>query len=197
MKLEIAKATFRRSSPIAFGKLAPIPAGWIVVRSSFVSTKILRRKTHGRWVRLRSAEGTIYRILRFSPNLKREKIVVDWIGWIDLQGRIDEESETLELTIDLARWWHFFVIPFVHPEPAYRLSSIIAVALGVPSVMLGIASIWLTLASLAKADSSATAMQFEQAKTGAVKAIGIGPPKIETTERAPPNNQTPPAAARE
>lgn len=193
MKLQIAQSEFRRSSPVAFGKLAPIPSGWIVLRSSFVKTKMLRRKTHGKWVRIRSSEGTIYRILRYSPNIKQEKIVVDWIGWIDLQGRTDEESEKLDLKIDLARWWHFFLIPFVHPEPAYRLSSIIATALGVPSVLLGVASIWLSitpakLQPIAKIDHA----QAQPIKDEACEDSNVKQNKSQLT--AHPKNRTPSAA---
>jgi hypothetical protein len=137
--MEIAKGTFRRVSPVEFFERGGVPLGWIVVRHSHVDTIRHRRQTHGRWVCLRSERGQIFRVLRYSVNLPASEIVVDWAGWIDLQGRGDKESEELSLTITTAQWWQFATIPFRHVDPAYRLSTwlgAISVALGILSVLL-------------------------------------------------------------
>jgi hypothetical protein len=135
--MRIAKRTFSRVSPVDFFENGGAPMGWIVVRHSHVGTILERRRTHGRWVKVTSAKGKIFRVLRYSVNLPANEIVMDWAGWIDLQGRKDEESDTLALTIVTARWWHFFIIPFRHVDPAYRLSAWLAAL----SVILGIVSI--------------------------------------------------------
>lgn len=132
---------FDRRSPVEFGQKAEIPAGWFVVRFSHVEPMEKRRKTHGKWAKISSKHGSIFRVLRYSVNLPADNIVLDWAGWIDLQGRKETDQDHLTLTISNIRWYHFVCIPFKHVDPAYRLSSWIAVILGGLSVILGVLSI--------------------------------------------------------
>ena len=116
--------------------------GWIVVRHSHLDSKRDRRKTHGHWVAISSGKNRIYRIVRYSVNLPTDKIVLDWAGWIELQGRTDDEAEAIDLTIARATWPELAIIPFKHIDPGYRLSAWlggISVALGLLSVVLSIA----------------------------------------------------------
>lgn len=139
--MQIARASFERVSPAKFAEKVGLPLGWIVVRHSHVDAKIKRRETHGRWVAIKSDKATIFRILRYSVNLGANQVVMDWVGWIDLQGRTDEEADAVELTITEARWYQLLVIPFRHIDPGYRLSAwlgAISVALGALSVVLSI-----------------------------------------------------------
>jgi hypothetical protein len=139
--MQIAKGKFARVSPVDFFERGGIPLGWIVLRHGHVDTILNRRRTHGRWVCIRSDKGKIFRVLRYSVNLPTSQIVMDWAGWIDLQGRTDKESEKLPLTITTARWWQFFTIPFRHVDPAYRLSAwlgAISVGLGALSVLISL-----------------------------------------------------------
>lgn len=139
--VQIAKGTFKRVSPFNFFERGGPPLGWLVVRHSHVGSTAERRRTHGHWVLVTSVKGKIFRVLRYSVNLPADEIVVDWAGWIDLQGRTDQELDQLALTITTARWWQFFTIPFRHVDPAYRLSA----WLGAISVALGALSILRTL----------------------------------------------------
>lgn len=132
---------FKRVSPASFAEKVGLPQGWIVVRHDHVATKLERRRTHGRWVAVRSAEATVFRILRYSPRLPAGDIVMDWVGWIDLQGRTDDEVEAMDITITLARWDQLPFIPFRHIDPGYRLSAwlgALSLGLGILSVVLSV-----------------------------------------------------------
>lgn len=138
--MQIGNKTYSRKSPISFFERGGIPLGWVVVRHSHVDTVRDRRKSYGRWVSITCGKHRIFRVLRYSVNLPANQIVIDWGGWIDLQGRTDKESTSLNLQITTARWWQFFTIPFRHVDPAYRLSA----WLGAISILLGILSLFLT-----------------------------------------------------
>ena len=140
--MKIVSNSFERISPANFAEKMGLPLGWIVVRHSHVDTKLRRRATHGKWVAVTSTRRTIFRIIRYSVNLPADQVVMDWVGWIDLQGRTDEEQDKLDLTIATASWYQLLVIPFRHVDPGYRLSAwlgAISVALGVLSVVLSVA----------------------------------------------------------
>lgn len=139
--MRIGRGTFKRKSPAQFAEKIGIPVGWIALRHDHVVSTLRRRRTHGMWVRIQSSAGTIYRVVRYSVRLKADEIVVDWAGWIDLQGRTDQETEALELTISTVPKWQFFTIPFRHVDPAYRLSAWLAAI----SIGLGFLSILLSL----------------------------------------------------
>lgn len=139
--MKIVSSSFERKSPASFAEKIGLPLGWIVVRHSHLDTKLKRRKTHGKWVAVTSGGGTIFRLIRYSANLPADQVVMDWVGWIDLQGRTDEEQEKLDLTITTATWYQLLVIPFRHIDPGYRLSAwlgAISVVLGALSVVLSI-----------------------------------------------------------
>lgn len=140
--MQIAQATFKRVSPASFAEKVGLPLGWIVVRHTHVETKLKRRKTHGHWVAITSDKGTIFRILRYSVNLAADQVVMDWVGWIDLQGRTEDETETLGLAVRTARWYELPIIPFRHVDPGYRMSAwlgAISLGLGALSVVLSLA----------------------------------------------------------
>ena len=141
----IAKFEFIRASQ--YSEQKEVPAGWFVISSQWFADKPARRISHGKWYRIKSESGCVYRILRFSPNLKGSpkigsgQIVLDWPGWIDLNGRSGNESKQIELSISRAPWWKFFILPFSHPDPSYRLAAL----LGLISILLGVLSLILTL----------------------------------------------------
>ena len=140
--MKIASGTFERVSPANFAEKVGLPIGWIVIRHSHVDTKLKRRATHGKWVAVPSARGKVFRVLRYSVNLSVDQVVMDWVGWIDLQGRTDDELDSLNLAISTAKWYEHLVIPFKHVDPGYRLSAwlgAISVALGLLSVVLSVA----------------------------------------------------------
>lgn len=139
--MQIASGTFKRISPATFAEKVGIPFGWIVVHHSHVLARGERRRSHARWVSLTSEATTVYRNLRYSGRLESDELVIDWAGWIDLQGRTDQENSEISIRISTVRWWETFVIPFHHIDPGYRLSA----WLGAISVGLGILSLTLSI----------------------------------------------------
>ena len=146
------KGTFKRVSPAAFAENVGIPAGWFVISHRWMSVKKERRLQHGKWFKLSTNAASVYRILRFSPNLagapdKPGEIVLDWPAWLDLFGRAENVDGTLQITITAARWWEYPKLAISHPDPAVRLSGYLALlsfCLGVISIALGVWSLWKT-----------------------------------------------------
>lgn len=139
--MEIGPQNFRRVSPAKFSERVELPAGWTVLRFSHLSDKDQRRATHGKWIALTSDQKTIYRIVRYSVNLPATDIVLDWAGWIDLQGRKGDAPEEIAICIRAPCLWEYLIIPFNHIDPGYRMSAwlgTLSVALGVLSVVLSL-----------------------------------------------------------
>ena len=145
-------ATFSRLSPAAFAEKIGVPQGWFVISHRYVQHKKDRRQQHGRWFKLTTSEGVVFRVLRFSPNLagapgKPGEIVIDYPAWLDLYGRAENVDEPLAITIEQASWWEWPKLAVSHPDPSVRLAGWLAVlsfALGVISLLLGIWSLWKT-----------------------------------------------------
>lgn len=147
------RATFTRVSPSAFAEKVGIPLGWCVISHRWMPEKKDRRHAHGKWFRLSSAEGTVYRVLRFSANLQGSpgaegQLVIDYPGWLDLLGRTENTNVSVPIKITPVRWWHAGILAVSHPDPSVRLAGWLAVlsfGLGIVSVVLGIWSICLSL----------------------------------------------------
>ena len=139
--MKIADGIFRRISPAKFADRVELPAGWMVLRFDHLSGKQGRRATHGKWAVVSNGPNKIYRIVRYSVNLPRMEIVMDWAGWIDLQGREADAPDKIELSVRTPHLWEFIIIPFKHVDPGYRMSA----WLGALSVALGALSIILSL----------------------------------------------------
>lgn len=145
------KGLFSRVAPASFAEKVGIPAGWFVISHRYMPTKAHRRLAHGRWYQIKSENGNVFRILRFSPNLRgapdREEpgeIVLDWPAWLDLYGRADDVDEPLELDITPVGWWAYPKMALAHPDPTVRLAG----ELGLLSAALGILSVVLALIAL-------------------------------------------------
>lgn len=148
------KAKFERTSPASFAEKVGIPLGWIVVHYGHIPSKADRRIAHGQWFELKSDRATIYRILRFSPQVRKgrrnsskknadelpAKIVIDWIGWIDLHNRDEDVGGAIELEIKRVPLWKRPWAYLKHPDPAVRLSGM----LGWASVILGLLALALS-----------------------------------------------------
>jgi len=137
--MKIIDQVISRVSPRQVHESYKLPLGWVVVRHGHLDTMSDRRKTHGRWVKIKSDKGTVYRLVRYSGSLPRDGIVIDYLGWMELQGRQDEIQESYPITISSVRWYENLILPFKHIDPGIRLSSY----LGGLSVILGIVSIYL------------------------------------------------------
>ena len=146
-KANTFEGKFIRVSPAKFMEKTALPVGWFVVRFGLMRDKSARRKSHGEWFSIKSDKRTIYRMLRFSVNLKgssangHPEMVLDWAGWIDLYDREDNVDAPLRLMVRRVPWWHAPWVYLKHPDPAVRLS----VYLGWASILLGGLSILLSL----------------------------------------------------
>lgn len=140
--MRIANGKFRRKPPAQFGEKVDLPLGWIVLRHGHLKDKAARRNVTYRWAAIICGKTKIYRVLRFSVNLPNDEIVLDWPGWIDLQGRVADTLDSVDLEIRTPRCWEYLIIPFRHVDPGYRMSA----WLGAISICLGLLSIALTLA---------------------------------------------------
>lgn len=143
------KGLFKRVSPAAFADKVGIINGWFVISSRWMPDVKERRLFHGRYFKIKSDKGTVYRILRFSPQLKSKdsepgEIVIDWVGWLDLWGREEAVDGEIELKFSKVRWWEFPFYAASHPDPAMRISAL----LGIWSVVLGIIGVCLGALSL-------------------------------------------------
>lgn len=144
------KGKFTRISPAAFAEKVGIPAGWFVVSHRWMPEKSTRRQSHGRWFKIKSTEGEIFRILRFSVKLEGSpksgtgEIVVDWPGWLELFGHAENVDGPIELELSEAHWWQFPRLAVSHPDPTIRLSGL----LGLLSVVLGVLSVVLAVVAL-------------------------------------------------
>lgn len=138
---------FERKSPASFAQKVGIPPGWFVVSHRFFPDAKKRRSLHGSWFKIASDKGTIYRIIRFSPNLpgginkEVSAVVVDWMGWIDLWGREENVDQEIELRFSKVSWWMYPYMAFSHPDPTHRLAgelAILSVGLGLLSIVLAL-----------------------------------------------------------
>ena len=139
--MKIAEGIFTRKPPAKFGERADLPLGWTVLRHDHLIPKQKRRDVTYRWATIICGERKIYRVLRFGGSLRRDEIVLDWPGWIDLQGRVADTLDEIQLEIRTPHRWEYLVIPFYNVDPGYRMSA----WLGAISVGLGLLSIVLTV----------------------------------------------------
>lgn len=121
--MEVANAEFVSCPTKQIGVNADLQKGWIVIRHDHVSVKAERRKLYGKWVAIKSDQRTIYRIIRFSPTVPRNGVVIDWGGWIDLQPDVDDLEKSLHLQISTVNWRQAVAIPFVHVDNAVSISA--------------------------------------------------------------------------
>ena len=140
------RGAFTRSSPASFAEKIGIPLGWFVISHRWMLDKKARRLAHGRWFRLTTSHGSIYRVLRFSAKLQgtlggQGEMVIDYPGWLDLIGRAEDSNITAEIDIVPARWWQAGALAVSHPDPSIRLAgwlAMLSVALGSVSILLGV-----------------------------------------------------------
>jgi hypothetical protein len=138
----LIRGRFDRESPAKFAEKVGIPLGWFVISYRHIPSKTERRIAHGRWYRISCSGISIYRILRFSPNLTFAKegaseLVIDWVGWLDLHNRAEEVDGPLDLEIEPVPTLFVPFMVVMHPDSTYRIMG----WLGIISVILGMVSI--------------------------------------------------------
>lgn len=142
------KAIFERIPPgvtVDEKKIEDLATGWFAVSHLLVDKKKERREAYGTLYRIKSANGSIYRFLRFSPRLKGSlkkvegQILIDWNAWLDLSGRSEHVSKNILLEIRKANWFEIFFHSTTFPDPTYRHAmqiSRISLYLGIISLIL-------------------------------------------------------------
>jgi len=138
--------TFTRVAPADFAEKVGIPLGWFVISFRYMPEKWERRLQHGKWFKLSTREGSVYRILRFSERLEggpgeKGQIVIDYPGWLELLGYAENTKVQAKISIARARWWEICRLAVAHPDPSVRLAGQIALlsfVLGVVSLVLGV-----------------------------------------------------------
>ena len=146
------KRNFKRLSPTALNENTGLAAGWcaiswrLISEEKGISGKKKRRQAHGKWFKLSSKHGSIFRNMRFSGSLKSDddlpaQIILDYVGWLILTNEAEDIHAPIELTIKRAKWYERPQMAVSHPDPAFRLASWIALL----SLSLGILSIVLAL----------------------------------------------------
>ena len=134
---------FHYSSPGSLGEGTNVPVGWLVLPWRHVPDKAERRRMYGKWYRITCGRQRIYRAIRFAANLKNDHVVLDWMGWIELQDKPAEAESDGVLKLDIhpaSRWEHLQAI-WQHPDPTHRLAGLMAIlslGLGVLSVALAL-----------------------------------------------------------
>jgi hypothetical protein len=134
--MQIASGEFASCPKSALGKEHDLATGWIVVRHDHVPLMADRRKLYGKWVAIKSTNKTIYRIIRFSPNIKSTDIVVDWGGWINLQGQKEHLDDNVYLYIRKITFFEKCILPFRYMDHGIVLASYLALASIILSIFL-------------------------------------------------------------
>ncbi len=144
------EGNFTRKSPAEFSKNGHLLPGWFVVSHRWVDEKKSRRLVHAKWCKITLGDQKIFRIIRFSTNLKGSlksrsgDIVLDWQGWLQLNNFDEDVQTSLKLKIERVRWYHAVFLPMSHPDPTMQLSGF----LGLLSMVLGLVSLALGIISL-------------------------------------------------
>jgi hypothetical protein len=124
------------------------PARWLNNIHYFgISPRLVEGKTRrftGKWCKIESASGSIYRVIRFQPHFSAGKngtpaqIAFDYDGWLTLLGD-NPFNSLLELKIRKARIHEYLLATLFHPDPTFRLASWLgAIALGVSLISIAI-----------------------------------------------------------
>jgi hypothetical protein len=131
----------------------PLPLGWFAISTEIEEDVAVRRAGTGKWWRIKSEKGVIYRTLRFSsirdliqdPETNNRKIVLDYDAWVSLYGGAENLDLPLNLEIRRINRLIAFWALYTHPDPAVRIAAwlgYISVALGLLGFILGIYSVF-------------------------------------------------------
>jgi hypothetical protein len=83
---------------------------WFTISHRFLEDKVDRRMTTGKWFRLRTTHGTIFRILRFDPQMAysdkdgKADVFIDYHGWLKLISYAENVDVTEDVEFKKARW---------------------------------------------------------------------------------------------
>jgi hypothetical protein len=120
--------------------------GWFSISHHFIVNKIERRKSYGKWFKIKSNKTKIYRQLKFDPTLKalgdNPEIILDWDGFIKLHDfDIDSNSKEIKCSIERANLFEIILANIKHPDQGLSAAFI----LGIISLLIGILSLFLSI----------------------------------------------------
>jgi hypothetical protein len=103
-----------------------LPPGWFALNPEQFDGEDQQRRAHGRWFRIATGHGAVYRALQLTPGLPREGIVLDWPARRALEGGhagAGAEATPLRLDIRSARIIEYPRCLLGHPSPVVRLGG--------------------------------------------------------------------------
>jgi len=131
------------------GARVPVSPGWFALSHRYRDATI-GALSRNRWYKIKSCDGSIYRVLRFSPRLRlctaeREgTIALDWDGCLELWGG-HTGGGPRELLITEASVLEKAACAWNYPDPAVRLALQWALVVGATSIVIGVVGIILNL----------------------------------------------------
>jgi hypothetical protein len=97
-----------------------------------------RRKATGKWYRISSEHQSIYRYMRFNPNLSSSDIMIDWDGWILLNNYGKKFEDSIELTIRKIKLHEALPAVWNMSSPSARLTTRTALFFTFVGLVLGL-----------------------------------------------------------
>jgi len=118
----------------------PVATGWIALNHRY-STSHGGAMVRGKWYKIESSSGSVYRVLRFSPLLRHAQgefggeVSLDWDSSLELWGG-ESASEPRELLVTEASLLQSVGCAWRYPDPAVQLSLRFAIVLGGLSLII-------------------------------------------------------------
>lgn len=108
-----------------------LPPGWFALHPDQFDGEDAQARAHGRWFRIATGHGAVYRALQLTPGLPREGVALDWPARHALEGGhagAGLESAPRRFDIRSARLVEYPRCLLAHPSPAARLGGQAALA---------------------------------------------------------------------
>lgn len=135
---------FFRKSFDQHGANFDMSRGWVIISWRIVPDKKMRRKFHGKWVKITHLNKTIFRVISFNGRLigthkssDPSDIVMDWSGWVELNDYAEEVDHPLDITIQPARWYERALAHLKHPDPIAKNDNIMGLVLFILGLIIG------------------------------------------------------------
>lgn len=101
-----------------------LPPGWFALHPDQFDGEAAQTRAHGRWFRIASRHGAVFRALQLTPDLPRAGIALDWPAQHRLYGGPpDDGAAPLRLDIRSAHFYEYPRCLLGHPSPAARLGG--------------------------------------------------------------------------
>jgi len=106
---------------------------WFTISYRWIPKSNDRRRLHSKWFKISSENGSVYRALSMSPNLRSSikdesgEIIIDWQGWLRLAAYEDKLPEEMALKIEVVPFYEIPIVGITHPDPTSKNALMIAV----------------------------------------------------------------------